>query len=117
MHLPDFQQFQRLAAEANLVPVYRKLLSDSLTPVSAFTKIDRGACSCLFESVVGGERVGRYSFLTADPDEQLEARGHWVRRTLHQPDGSTESREYEAADPLAELEQIVESKRTAILPG
>ncbi len=41
-----------------LVPVYRRLVCDSLTPVSAFHKIDSGRCACLFESVVGGEKVG-----------------------------------------------------------
>ena len=46
-----------------------------LTPVSAFHKLDRGPCACLFESVIGGEKVGRYSFLAADPFLQIEARG------------------------------------------
>ncbi len=117
MHQPDFEQFQALAANANLVPVYRKLLSDTLTPVSAFLKIDRGACACLFESVVGGEKVGRYSFLTSDPYEQLEAYGHLVRRVRYLPDGSTETTEEEVADPLAVLEAIVSSKRAAVIPG
>ncbi len=117
MHFPSFEQFQALASKANLVPVYRKLLSDTQTPVSAFLKIDRGTCSCLFESVVGGEKVGRYSFLTADPYEQFEARGHMVRRVRLNADGSTEATEYEAADPLAELEAMVANQRSAIIPG
>ena len=58
-----------------LVPVYRRLVCDSLTPVSAFHKIDSGRCACLFESVVGGEKVGRYSFLAADPFFEIEAYG------------------------------------------
>lgn len=117
MHLPDFQQFQALAAQANLVPVYRTLLSDTLTPISAFLKIDRGACGCLFESVVGGEKVGRYSFLTADPYEQFEAYGHQVRRVRHLPDGSTETTEAHVEDPLAELEAMFAAKRAAVVPG
>ena len=55
MHYPDFEEFQRLAGEAQLVAVYRRLLSDSLTPVTAFHKIDSGSCACLFESFIGGE--------------------------------------------------------------
>ena len=60
------------------MPVYRRLVCDSLTPVSAFHKIDSGRCACLFESVVGGEKVGRYSFLAADPFFELEAYGRRV---------------------------------------
>src|SRR5215208_1881176 len=74
-HNPDFATFSRLAAEADYVPVYRRVLSDVLTPVSAFHKLDDGGCACLFESVIGGEKVGRYSFLAADPYLLLEAHG------------------------------------------
>ena len=66
-HFPDFARFCQIAGDADLVPVYRRLVSDSLTPVSAFHKIDAGRCACLFESVVGGEKVGRYSFLATHP--------------------------------------------------
>ena len=66
-HSPDFETFRKRAGQAKLVPVYRRMLCDTLTPVSAFAKIDTGSCGCLFESVIGGEKVGRYSFLTADP--------------------------------------------------
>jgi anthranilate synthase component 1 len=77
-HYPDFATFERLAAEADYVPVYRRVLSDVLTPVSAFHKIDDGGSACLFESVIGGEKVGRYSFLAAEPFMTLEARGKTV---------------------------------------
>ena len=60
-HYPNFETFSRLARDAQLVPVYRRLLGDSLTPVSAFHKIDKGSSACLCESVIGGEKVGRYS--------------------------------------------------------
>src|SRR3954466_15831634 len=74
-HFPDFATFSRLAIEADYVPVYRRVLSDVLTPVSAFHKIDDGGCACLFESVIGGEKVGRYSFLAAEPCMELESHG------------------------------------------
>src|SRR5919106_13676 len=74
-HYPDFETFSKLAAQADYVPVYRRVLSDVLTPVSAFHKIDDGGCACLFESVIGGEKVGRYSFLAAEPFQHLEAYG------------------------------------------
>jgi anthranilate synthase component 1 len=78
-HYPDFATFSRLATTADYVPVYRRVLSDVLTPVSAFHKIDDGGSACLFESVVGGEKVGRYSFLAAEPFMLLEAYGQEVR--------------------------------------
>ena len=66
-YAPDLQTFLSLADGHQLVPVYRCLLSDSLTPVSAFHKLDEGGCACLFESVIGGEKVGRHSFLAVSP--------------------------------------------------
>ena len=65
-HKPPLLQFAELAKNYRLVPVYRRLLADSLTPLSAFSRIDAGESGCLFESVIGGEKVGRYSFLAAD---------------------------------------------------
>jgi len=56
MYFPDRESFRKLALSANLVPVYREILADMETPVSAFKKIDNG-------SVEGGEKWGRYSFL------------------------------------------------------
>ena len=67
MHYPDFESFSHLSKGVHFVPVYRRLIGDSLTPVSAFHKLDTSSSACLFESVVGGEKVGRYSFLSAEP--------------------------------------------------
>ena len=78
-HLPDFETFRTLAQDAQLVPVYRRLVSDSPTVVSAFHKLDTGEAACLFESVIGGEKVGRYSFLAAEPFLRLEAHGPQVK--------------------------------------
>src|SRR3990172_3545214 len=77
-HFPDFESFSRLANTADYVPVYRRVLSDVLTPVSAFHKTDDGGSACLFESVIGGEKVGRYSFLAAEPFLAIEAHGEQV---------------------------------------
>jgi anthranilate synthase component 1 len=107
---PDFDAFARLAAGVELVPVYRRLLGDALTPVSAFHKIDEGACACLFESVIGGEKVGRYSFLAAEPFLQLEARGSEV--TIISAEGT---RTFTCDDPLVELKNRVDAIRSATL--
>src|SRR6516162_875722 len=64
---PSFDEFRELARGHSLVPVYRQLIGDTLTPVSAFCKIQEGDWAFLFESVVGGERLGRYSFVGSGP--------------------------------------------------
>ena len=66
-HSPNFEAFTNLAKDHDLVPVYRRMLSDGLTPVSAFQKLDDGKDACLFESVIGGEKVGRHSILATNP--------------------------------------------------
>jgi anthranilate synthase component I len=59
----SFEAFKRLSSEGNLIPLYREILADFETPVSAFTKIDHGPSAYLLESVEGGEKWARYSFL------------------------------------------------------
>ena len=120
-HYPDFETFRDLAEGVDLVPVYRRLTSDSLTPVTAFHKIDSGRCACLFESVVGGEKVGRYSFLAADPFLEIEAYGN--RLSISSPSGVSASgvpilqtRQLQSENPLDELRHRVESFRAATLP-
>jgi anthranilate synthase component 1 len=110
-HLPDSPRFAELARSSRLIPVYRRLFADGLTPLSAFARLDVGAAACLFESVVGGERVGRYSFLAADPFLRFEARGTQVQVVGQ---GGTET--LDCPDPLAELERRMAAFRPARLP-
>jgi anthranilate synthase component 1 len=63
MYFPSLDDFQSLLSKGNLIPVYREILADMDTPVSAFKKIDDGENSFLLESLEGGEKWGRYSFL------------------------------------------------------
>src|SRR5689334_4519243 len=113
-HYPDFATFSRLAAEADYVPVYRRVLSDVLTPVSAFHKIDDGGSACLFESVIGGDKVGRYSFLAAEPYLLLEVHGKDSTVTVVR-DGTSATKTVENALDL--LRDRVQSIRVAELPG
>ncbi len=110
-HYPDYDTFQSLAADHHLVPVYRCLLSDALTPVSAFQRLDDGGSICLFESVIGGEKVGRYSFLAAKPYAEISARGNQV--TLRTSAGTTE---FDSSDPLEEIRQRLDALNAAHLP-
>lgn len=104
---PTTNEYQSLAQTGKMVPVYRRLLSDSLTPVSAFQKLDDGDNACLFESVIGGEKVGRYSFLAVNPFLQIEACGNRVSiRDLNKPDGEVDS--FESKNPLDDLRRLIE---------
>jgi anthranilate synthase component I len=67
MYSPRFEEFQKLAAHGNLIPVTRRLLADFETPLSAYQKIRGQGESFLFESVEGGEHIGRYSFVGCNP--------------------------------------------------
>ncbi len=67
MYHPTLAEFKRLKAHGNLVPVYREVVTDLETPISAFLKISRGGYSFLLESVEGGERMARYSFIGTEP--------------------------------------------------
>ena len=121
-HTPSLAAVQKLAAQslaspnspapARLIPVYRQLLSDTLTPVTALCRCGWGRETFLFESVIGGEKVGRYSFLGGNPFLRLSARGN--RLTIEKK-GQTEEREVE--DPLLVLQQMVEEYKAVQLPG
>jgi anthranilate synthase component 1 len=65
--VPSIEEARALAQRGNLIPVYREVLADMETPVSAYRKIARGDYSFLLESVEGGERLARYSFIGTEP--------------------------------------------------
>jgi anthranilate synthase component 1 len=72
----SYEQYQRLSQAGGSVPVFREIPGDLLTPVSAFRAFAQGSAHAfLLESVVGGERLARYSFLGRDPEARVEARG------------------------------------------
>ncbi len=109
---PKFERFEQLAGQYDLVPMFRKLLSDSLTPVSAFKLLDDGhSPACLFESVIGGEKVGRYSFIAVHPTGRVVAYGDKV--TVQQQ--GTE-RQANDSDPLDTLWQCIAGKTVADVP-
>src|ERR1700675_3188067 len=118
MHRPTRADFLKLAPAHSLVPVYRHLVGDTLTPVTAFGKIQDGDWSFLFESVIGGERLGRYSFLGSGPFLHFQA---YERRVQVQetPPGAPASpvQELEHPDPLRLLEEKLTAYRTPHLPG
>jgi anthranilate synthase component I len=75
---PSLKEFQQLAAQGNLVPVTCRLLADFETPLSAYQKIRGQGESFLFESVEGGEHIGRYSFVGCNPRATIRQTGNKV---------------------------------------
>jgi anthranilate synthase component 1 len=78
VYYPDRAEFKKRAEIGNLVPVYREILADMETPVSAFKKIADGSHAFLLESVEGGERVARFSFLGCNHYLVMQSKGQKV---------------------------------------
>ncbi len=111
-HYPSFAEFQALARGHNVVPVYRQLLADTLTPVSAFQKLGGADHAFLLESVTGGEKIGRYSILGADPPAIIRA----TRNTVEIVRGGW-PKQYESDDPLRDIEELLTHSHSARVPG
>jgi anthranilate synthase component 1 len=110
---PSRADFVGLARSGRSVPVCREILADLETPVSAFLKIHRGPYGFLLESVHGGERWGRYSFLGTEPARVL----HVAESTVTIVDESGEVSSVETVDPLAEVRRHVVAAPPVALPG
>jgi anthranilate synthase component 1 len=112
MILPSYQEFATLAQDATLVPVAKTVAADLRTPVSAFLSIAANEPKgFLLESVEGGEKVGRYTFLGARPYMTLRARG---RRITLQRNGRTKEME---GSVFKVLDGLLREHRTARVPG
>lgn len=105
---PEINSFLEMSELYDAIPITRRILSDSLTPVSAFRRIDEGGTACLFESVVGGENVGRYSFLAIDPQVQVSSSGCKV--TVLERD---KRKTFESKNPLQEIRARINQYRVA----
>ncbi len=118
-YYPTFDEFRELSEKGNCIPVYRQLLSDSLTPVTAYQRLAMPVGfkpsdnAFLLESVVGGEQIARYSFVATDPEATFTARRNQV--TISRNHQTEEP--FEADDPLAELARMLEPYRAVHLPG
>jgi anthranilate synthase component I len=109
---PDLREFLRLAKTASLVPVVKSVSADLLTPVSAFLSVaENEPHAFLLESVEGGEKVGRYTFLGARPYMRLVGRGDEVmlERGRH--------REQRTGGALQALREVLRQHRPADVPG
>ena len=75
MVVPSFSDFKQMATQGNLIPLMEEIHFDWETPISAFQKIDDGMFSFLLESVEGGEKWGRYSFMGSSPLYLFRSKG------------------------------------------
>ncbi len=99
MYHPTLDEVKTLRERGNLVPVYRDIRADMETPVSAYLKIASGDYSFLLESVEGGERLARYSFIGTEPSMVLSTGG-----------GTS-------TDPLSLIERVFENYRSVPVAG
>jgi len=112
-YFPPFEAFQSASHQAGIVPVYRDILADLETPVSAFLKIHRGKHGFLLESMEGGEKWGRYSFLGTDPALTFTSKGQVVETKKR--DG--EVRRFTVANPFTALQELIEQHHIAAVEG
>jgi anthranilate synthase component 1 len=99
---PDLNEFTRLSAKGNLIPVYREILADTETPVSASLKLG-GTPSFLLESVVGGEKWARYSFLGSRPSKVIRG---WRKKVEIKEEGR-DTVVFHSDDPVEVLKDEV----------
>jgi len=102
MFSPPFETFCTLADSGNLIPVYREIMADMDTPVSAFKKIDDGQFSFLLESIEGGEKWGRFSFIGSAPSTIIRSKGNCVEVITN---GVTTR--HESPDPLNSVRDLL----------
>ena len=114
MYYPSLEDFRKKAQHGNLIPVYKSILADMETPVSAFNKIDAGEYSFLLESVEGGEHVGRYSFLGSEPSILFQSKENQVR--IQDLEAGTTT-EFESSYPLGELEKLMKRYQPVEVEG
>ncbi len=115
---PSFDEFVELRGRGNTIPIYRELLADAITPVMAYQSLaaPAGEEPCenafLLESVVGGERIARFSFVAADPEATFTARGKTI--TIRRGE---DEQIITSDDPLAELSKMLEPYQHVHLPN
>jgi anthranilate synthase component 1 len=113
LYFPNFKEFKQKAKDGNLIPVYKEILADFETTVTAFLKIDQGDYSYLLESVEQGEKIGRYTYMGSAPFLVFKSKGETV--TLMR-DGKKEVIR-NVADPLKKLQELLASFKPVEVDG
>ena len=110
---PTREEFRALADQGNLIPVFAELAADLDTPLSAFLRLRPGPYAFLLESVEGGEKWARYSFLGSDPLMVFTAKGK--RISVRRPDGTIEL--LPGPDPFVALRGLLSRFKPVRVPG
>lgn len=109
---PSFLEFKKLAKRCALVPAYTELPADMETPVTVYTKLSaQKPHGVLLESVEGGGKLGRYSFISVTHHSKFESRGRNVSI-----EGPAKKESIQSHDPLNELRELMAELKPAILP-
>lgn len=122
MDAPSLSEFLRLAERGNLIPVTRRLLADFETPLSAYWKLRGQGESFLFESVEGGEHLGRYSFVGCNPRAVIRQQGSYVEvwengRLTQRVEVARNPKSDQVSDGLHVVEQVLARFRPVDVPG
>src|SRR5919201_1547954 len=100
-----YEEFLAMAGRGTVVPLLKTVMADLLTPVSAYLRIERSSPQAfLLESIEGGEKIARYSFLGCAPHTIVRARGREV--ALERADGTRETRKGPPIDLLREMMRV-----------
>ena len=114
MFKPSLEEFKKLAKSGNLIPVYKEILADLDTPVTAYMKIGDGDYSFLLESVEGGEKWARYCFLGCDPAVVVSSKG---RNITIDENGKRQERKIDSGTPLSAIKEILARYNPVDVPG
>jgi anthranilate synthase component 1 len=107
MYYPSKEKFIELTKKGNLVPIYKEILADIETPVSAFVKIKKSDYAFLLESVEGEEKYARFSFLGDNPSLIFMSKGNFVK-IIEAKESKMSIREFiSKRDPLDDIKQIM----------
>ncbi len=112
--MTPFTTFAEQARRGGMVPVTRQVVLDGDTPVTAFAKLHRGAYGFLLESLEGGERWARYTFLSTEPREVFRYRGRRCERWT--PEGGWAMADADVA-PLDHLAGVMRRHPPVVVPG
>ncbi len=110
---PEYDEFKALADQGNMIPVYRELMSDALTPVTAYRLLaepagrQQSSHSFLFESGAGNEQSARYSFVGVDPEVIFTA----YRDEISIKRAGQDAQKITSHDPLEELQKLISDYR------
>jgi anthranilate synthase component 1 len=116
VYFPTREEFRDKARDGNLIPVYKEILGDLETPVSAFRKISDGEYAFLLESVESGENVGRHSFLGSEPFLVFRSKGR--QATIESVGREPRTVTIEAGeDPLSLLKSLLSQYRWVPVAG